>query len=327
MKSRVLLLPGLYNSGPEHWQSIWEKELPAFTRVIQREWDTPDRAEWVERLHKEISSSSVPAILVAHSSSCALVAHWAAAHTGPVSGALLVGPSDPEADSYPKGTTGFAPMPLNALPFPAIVVASTNDEFVTIERARFFAGRWGARIEIIGEAGHINSASGLGRWPRGLALLQELVSGETTFRPIGYVSSPATETVDAGWGDVSARLHIRPGLAEGIRGLEQFSHALVVTYLHHSSFDAVRHVVRRPRNLATMPETGIFAQRAKDRPNPIGVTAVRILGVGEGFLDVQGLDAVDGTPILDIKPYVPQFDRVDGATVPQWMDRLMEGYF
>ncbi len=334
MKTRVLILPGLYNSGPAHWQSVWEKENPGFTRVVQRDWDTPVRSEWVARLQEVISSSPAPAILVAHSSACALVAHWASAHTGPVRGALLVGPSDVEADTYPKGTTGFAPMPLDPLPFRTIVVASSNDEYVSPERARFFAGRWHARIEFVGAAGHINSDSGLGRWPEGFALLQELLAeagerkgDDISFSPIGHVATAARDAVDSGWGEVTSRLVLNPDYAKGIRGLDQFSHALVVTHLHRASFDAERHIVRRPRGLATMPEIGIFSQRAKDRPNPIGITAVRILGIGEGFLDVRGLDAVDGTPVLDIKPYVPQFDRIDAATVPPWMDKLMEGYF
>jgi uncharacterized protein len=179
LKTRTLILPGLDNSGPEHWQSIWENENPDFKRVLQREWKSPDRLEWVAALHREISSSPVPATLVAHSSACALVAHWASVHSGPVRGALLVAPSDPEAESYPKGPTGFSPMPLQPLPFRTIVVASMNDEYVTPERARFFAERWGARIEFTGPAGHINSASRLGRWPAGFALLQELLDMES----------------------------------------------------------------------------------------------------------------------------------------------------
>jgi tRNA (Thr-GGU) A37 N-methylase len=76
-----------------------------------------------------------------------------------------------------------------------------------------------------------------------------------------------------------------------------------------------------------MPKTGIFAQRAKDRPNPIGITAVRIRSLGPGWVEVSGLDAIDGTPVLDLKPYVPQYDRVDDARVPAWVGTLMEGYF
>ena len=76
-----------------------------------------------------------------------------------------------------------------------------------------------------------------------------------------------------------------------------------------------------------MPELGIFAQRAKHRPNPIGVTAVRLLGVDGNVLRVRGLDAIDGTPVLDIKPYFPRFDAPGDACVPEWVERLMAEYF
>ncbi len=76
-----------------------------------------------------------------------------------------------------------------------------------------------------------------------------------------------------------------------------------------------------------MPEVGIFAQRAKDRPNPIGITAVKIVTVGSGYLEVKGLDAINGTLILDIKPYYPQYDLINDAKVPEWVERLMKDYF
>jgi predicted alpha/beta hydrolase family esterase len=171
---RVLLLPGLHTSGPEHWQSHWEREHPDFQRVEQRDWETPDRQEWVETLNRAIAAETSPAVLVAHSLACCLVAHWAATHEGPVHGALLVGPSDVEAASYPPGTTGFAPMPLARLPFPSIVVASTDDPYITVSRAERFAAAWGSRLEVVGALGHINSASGLGSWPEGFAFLREL---------------------------------------------------------------------------------------------------------------------------------------------------------
>jgi predicted alpha/beta hydrolase family esterase len=174
MNPRVLILPGLYNSGPEHWQSHWEAEHP-FIRVQQRDWETPDRREWVETLQRAVTAEPGPVVLVGHSLACCLVAHWAAAHPGEnVRGALLVAPSDVEAPSYPPGTTGFEPMPLDPLPFPSIVVASTDDEYVTLERAERFARAWGSRLEMAGPLGHMNSASRLGSWPQGFALLREL---------------------------------------------------------------------------------------------------------------------------------------------------------
>jgi uncharacterized protein len=170
----VLILPGLSNSGPEHWQSLWEAAHADFVRVIQDEWEAPRCVDWVARLDQAVRATP-DAVLVAHSSACALIAHWVASQPAArVRGALLVGPSDPEAPSYPAGPTGFAPMPLVRLPFASIVVASRNDIYVSMERARHFAHAWGSRLVDVGDAGHINSASGLASWPAGFALLQEL---------------------------------------------------------------------------------------------------------------------------------------------------------
>lgn len=172
---RFLLLPGLYDSGPEHWQSVWERDDPTFARVVQRDWDNPIRQEWVGELETVVDSVGPDVVLVAHSTGCALAAFWAAATTLTVRGALLVAPADTEAESYPLGPKGWRPLPLVRLPFPSIVVASSNDEFATLDRARAFADSWGSRFEAIGEAGHINAESGLGCWPRGRELLRELL--------------------------------------------------------------------------------------------------------------------------------------------------------
>ncbi len=76
-----------------------------------------------------------------------------------------------------------------------------------------------------------------------------------------------------------------------------------------------------------MPKVRIFSQRAKDRPNPIGVTAVKTINVGGDYFEVQGLDAVNNTPVLDIKPYYPHYDKIDSPKVPEWVNQLMEKYF
>jgi tRNA-Thr(GGU) m(6)t(6)A37 methyltransferase TsaA len=146
-------------------------------------------------------------------------------------------------------------------------------------------------------------------------------------KPIGVVESPVKEPVDENWGTVTSRINLKPEYRPGLLGLGDFSHVIVVTYLHKASFDPARHLQRRPRGLEQMPRVGIFSQRAKDRPNPLGVTAVKLLAVGENHITVQGLDAIDGTPVIDIKPYFPQYDRVDSAVVPVWVDELMKHYF
>jgi tRNA-Thr(GGU) m(6)t(6)A37 methyltransferase TsaA len=146
-------------------------------------------------------------------------------------------------------------------------------------------------------------------------------------QPIGTVKSPVTEGVDDHWGEVVSEIVIDEALAAGLEGLDAFSHILVVFYMHQASFNPATDLVRRPRGREDMPLIGIFAQRPKMRPNHIGITAVQLLEVSGNIIRVQGLDAIDGTPVLDIKPYFPIFDRVDNARTPEWVDRLMQGYF
>ena len=148
-------------------------------------------------------------------------------------------------------------------------------------------------------------------------------------KPIGVVKSAVVEEIDRNWGDhKDAEVHVNPELVPGLKGLKEFSHVIIVFHMHGTPpFDPATNMVRRPRGQADMPELGIFAQRAKHRPHPIGITPVKLVSVEGNVLKVQGLDAVDGTPVLDIKPYFPIFDRVDGVTTPEWVDRLMNGYF
>ena len=150
---------------------------------------------------------------------------------------------------------------------------------------------------------------------------------EYVLRPIGVVRSPVVDPVDEGWGTIESHIVLEPELRGGLRGLADFSHVMVVSLLHGARFEPERHLVRRPRGLADMPELGIFAQRAKDRPNPIGVTVCPIVALNDDGVTVTGLDAIDGTPILDLKPYFPVFDTAPNARVPEWVDRLMVGYF
>ncbi|MCU1282119.1 MAG: alpha/beta hydrolase [bacterium] len=172
----MLIVPGLYDSGPEHWQSYWERTRGDCLRVKQRDWETPARTDWVEALDAAVAQFRSPPVLVAHSLGCCTVAHWARTTKRRARAALLVAPSDVEAPSYPPGTVGFSPMPKEPLPFATLVVASRDDEYVTMKRAAKFAQAWGARLVDIGKAGHINSASGLGAWLDGQRLLEELLA-------------------------------------------------------------------------------------------------------------------------------------------------------
>ena len=168
------ILPGLNNSGPQHWQTRWE-ELYGFTRIQQQDWDTPVKDDWVHTINEVIAPFPPgQVILIGHSLACATIAHWAHRYQRAIKGALLVAPSDVEAPTYPPGTQGFTPMPLQPFPFPSLVVASDNDYYVTPERATLFATHWGSRYVPIGNRGHINAASHLGDWPEGYQLLQTL---------------------------------------------------------------------------------------------------------------------------------------------------------
>lgn len=146
-------------------------------------------------------------------------------------------------------------------------------------------------------------------------------------RPIGVVSNSVTEPRDEGWGTVVSEIRLRPELAEGLKGLADFSHAVVVFLLDRATFDPAAHLLRHPRDRPDLPRLGIFAQRTRHRPNAIGVTTVAIERVQDGVLTVRGLDAIDGTPVLDIKPHFPVYDAPKRPRVPEWTDRLMKGYF
>jgi|SRR5580704_1286183 predicted alpha/beta hydrolase family esterase len=179
MKTRaaVLLIPGLSNSGPEHWQSLWEAKHPEYNRVQQADWETPRCEDWVQTLHACILQIESPVVLAGHSLACTTIAHYAAKHAdcqGRVTAAFLVAPSDVEAPTYPPGSTGFSPMPLQTLPFRSLLVASSDDPYVTSERVELFACSWGSRVIKIVNAGHINAASGYGLWPEGEAWLEQL---------------------------------------------------------------------------------------------------------------------------------------------------------
>ncbi|MBZ5648134.1 MAG: alpha/beta hydrolase [Acidobacteriia bacterium] len=178
----VLTVPGLYNSGPEHWQSHWERQDARFRRVHQKDWETPRAEDWIAELDRAVVASGPDVLLAGHSLACCTIALWARTYKRRVGGALLVAPSDTESPSYPPVTHGFAPMPLDAIAFPTLVVASSNDPYVSIERAKQFADAWGSRYVCIGDAGHINSDAGYGPWPEGLQLLRSLRRGRRHVR-------------------------------------------------------------------------------------------------------------------------------------------------
>lgn len=173
----VLVVPGYTGSGPGHWQTLWERADPRLRRVEQASWDHPDRDAWVRRLEEAIASLRSAPVLVAHSLGCIAVAHWAAMSCRRVAGALLVAPADVERPDAPEAIRGFAPVPLERLPFRSIVVAGDDDPYADADRSDLFARCWGSTLVRLRGAGHINTDAGFGPWPEGMALLRGLCDG------------------------------------------------------------------------------------------------------------------------------------------------------
>jgi predicted alpha/beta hydrolase family esterase len=173
---QFLTVPGLGGSGPSHWQSLWERSYPGTVRVEQPDWHRPDREQWIDQLEQAVRDAR-GAILIGHSLGCAVIAHLARREPAlSVAGALLVAPADVDTEGHVSPQLReFAPMPLGRLPFSAVVVSSTNDPYIHIERARFLARAWGARFVNAGPCRHINVAAGFGPWPAGEKILDELV--------------------------------------------------------------------------------------------------------------------------------------------------------
>ncbi|MBB6125116.1 RBBP9/YdeN family alpha/beta hydrolase [Sphingobium subterraneum] len=182
----ILTVPGLGNSGPDHWQTYWEEDIAHCHRVNLGMWDAPHRNTWVNKLNHVIAHADRPIVLVAHSLGCLTVAWWAAlerpAPGGKVIGALLVAPPEVDTASIDPRVSAFGPAPKGLLPFPSVLVASRTDPYIRFERARMLAGFWGSEFVDAGEIGHINAQSGLGRWEQGQALLGRLTGAPATLQ-------------------------------------------------------------------------------------------------------------------------------------------------
>ncbi|MBB5711473.1 RBBP9/YdeN family alpha/beta hydrolase [Sphingomonas xinjiangensis] len=175
----ILTVPGLGGSGPSHWQTLWEQSRPDTHRVELGMWDTPHRNSWVTKLDQAIRSAQAPVVLAAHSLGCMAVAWWAELFPQPfgrpVAGALLVAPPDVDRADAPPALADFRPAPTTPLPFPSIVVASSDDPWIGIGKAHSLAKDWGSVFVDAGPQGHLNAASGIGWWEQGQALLDRVL--------------------------------------------------------------------------------------------------------------------------------------------------------
>ena len=173
--TRVLILPGIGNSGLEHWQSRWQALEPSFRRIEMPNWDEPELNAWVAAIDAEVRAAAGLPVVVAHSLGCLALAHWAGGG-GKLHAALLVAPPDPQSPEFPAVAQSFGPVPRLRLPFRTRVVASRDDPYSGFEFARACAEGWGSDLTDVGNAGHINAESALGDWPAGRALLSGLLA-------------------------------------------------------------------------------------------------------------------------------------------------------
>ena len=172
-----VLVPGFKDSGPEHWQSIWQRRTPLFRRVTQRHWNEPDIEHWVDAITRLLGSSGRPVVLVGHSLGALASACVAGDRHPRVAGLMLVAPAEP-ARFEAEGR-----VPERRLDVPTLVVASEDDRVMSIRRAKHWASVWGADLVDLGEAGHINAEAGFGPWPHGLHLLAKLARQIVTALP------------------------------------------------------------------------------------------------------------------------------------------------
>jgi len=145
-----------------------------------------------------------------------------------------------------------------------------------------------------------------------------------TLKPIGIVRNGVKQAPGAGygWEKVVSDIVVDSDLSEALDSLEEFSHIIVLYWMHRAADGGQVPVKVHPRGKQELPLVGLFVSRSPHRPNPIGKATVRLLQRRGNILKVQGLDAIDGTPVIDIKPYIPGYDSVADAKVPPWINNL-----
>lgn len=186
MKQPILIVPGYLGSGPAHWQTWLESQLPEAQRVDGIDWQTPQLGRWAGSVGAAIDRAGAPVWLVAHSFGCLASVLAAAIRPARVAGALLVAPADPErfADAGFRGPVAASVarwLYETRLACPGLLVASANDPWMNFASAAYWAERWGCRLHCLGAAGHINADAGYGPWPEGLALLRAMQASGTGF--------------------------------------------------------------------------------------------------------------------------------------------------
>ncbi|WP_419961742.1 SAM-dependent methyltransferase [Psychrobacillus sp. BM2] len=149
-----------------------------------------------------------------------------------------------------------------------------------------------------------------------------------SIKPIAFVNNTRKDILDDNWGSIISTIELAENINESsLKGINEFSHLEIIFFFDKVSDDKIHYEARHPRNNKDYPEVGIFAQRGKNRPNKLGVTIVELVELKQRVLIVKGLDAIDGTPIIDIKPVMKEFLPKDEVSQPDWSISLMKNYW
>jgi uncharacterized protein len=177
-ETNYLFIPGYGNSDKDHWQTHFENQLTNCHRIEQKSWENPLCEDWVNTINNTVIRYDADSIvLVSHSMGGIAIAHWASRFNTKIKGAFIVAPPDLENPYLDLNLESFTPIPTLKLPFPSIVIGSSNDNWATLKRTKTFADNWGSKLIVIGDAGHINTTSGYGKWENGLNLLKQFADG------------------------------------------------------------------------------------------------------------------------------------------------------
>jgi uncharacterized protein len=174
MNTKILTVPGIGNSGPHHWQTLWEQTHAGVTRVQQHDWERPRCGDWVAAIDAAVAACAEPPVIVAHSLGCLALLHWGAVSSA-AAVLVLVAVPDPGGPSFPPAAEGFQPLPRTARGRRVLVVTSRDDPYADEAWAAALAADLGADRWDLGAAGHVNADSGLGAWPAGWARVQACV--------------------------------------------------------------------------------------------------------------------------------------------------------
>ncbi|MFY0687906.1 MAG: serine hydrolase family protein [Cyclobacteriaceae bacterium] len=175
MTTSFFTIPGYGNSDKEHWQTYFEQKLVSCQRIVQDNWTEPVMSDWVQRIDESVRHAHLSdSIFITHSMGGIALAHWAKQYNKAIKGAFIVAPPDLENPYEDLGLKSFTPIPQIQLPFRSILVASSNDHWIRLERAEYFANAWGSELVVLNNAGHINPDAGFKHWDEGLEILKRL---------------------------------------------------------------------------------------------------------------------------------------------------------